>query len=133
MCAVQVLPPDSGAPPAKSIRPFAINAAKEGETYVIRLEGELDFGRCPRLERALELAEESRAGRILIDVEELGYIDAAGLHALHRACRRSASNGDRLRITRGKGNVANMFGLTALNLTLPFAPPAATPPTGSTR
>ena len=32
-----------------------------------------------------------------------------------------ASNGDRLRVTRGRGSVADMFRLTALDMTLPFA------------
>jgi anti-anti-sigma factor len=120
MSGGQVRPTESGRQPASSVRPFAIAAAQQGRTYVIRVKGELDLDKCPRLDRALEVAESSRAGRILLDLQELTVIDGAGLQALRTACRRSASNGDRLRVTRGKGKVAEMFRLTALDVMLPF-------------
>lgn len=41
--------------------------------------------------------------------------------ALVAASRRSRSNGNRLRVTRGRGSVAGMFRLTALHTTLPFS------------
>jgi anti-anti-sigma factor len=59
-----------------------IKVAKEGDTYVIRVEGELDLFERPRLERALRKAEGSHVTRILLDLEELTFIDAAGLSAL---------------------------------------------------
>jgi anti-anti-sigma factor len=99
---------------------FAIAAAKEGDSDVICVEGELDLSECPRLERALQKAEASRAIRILLDLEKLTFIDAAGLGVLVMARHRSVSNGDRLRVTRGRGNVADMFHLTALDTVLPF-------------
>lgn len=36
---------------------FAISAAEDGDTYVIRVEGELDLAGCPRLEHALREVE----------------------------------------------------------------------------
>jgi anti-sigma B factor antagonist len=99
---------------------FAITAAKEADAYVICVEGELDLSECPRLERALQKGEASHAIWILLDLEKLTFIDAAGLSVLVMACHRSASNGNRLRVTRGRGNVANMFHLTALDTMLPF-------------
>ena len=102
--------------------PFAIDAAMKADGYVIHIEGDLDLNQCPRLERALEDAESSEALRVLLDVEELTQIDAAGLHAILLASRRSASNGNRMRLTPGKGIVADMFHLTALDITLPFTP-----------
>ena len=120
MSGIQLRPTGSRRRPASSERPFAIDATQEGRTYVIRLKGKLDLARCPRLDRALEVAESSQASRILLDLQELTIIDGAGLHALRAACRRSASSGDRLRVTRGRGNVAEMFRLTALDVKLPF-------------
>jgi hypothetical protein len=38
-----------------------------------------------------------------------------------RATRRAERTGERLRVTRGKGYVADMFRLTALDRTIPFA------------
>jgi anti-sigma B factor antagonist len=99
---------------------FAITAAREGDAYVICVEGELDLSECPRLEHALRKAEASRALRVLLDLEKLTFIDAAGLSVLVMAWHRSVSNGNRLRATHGGGNVAYMFRLTALDTVLPF-------------
>lgn len=74
----------------------------------------------PRLEHALREAEASHAIRILLDLEKLTFIDAAGLSVLVMAWHRSVGNGDRLRVTRGRDSVAYMLHLTALDTVLPF-------------
>jgi anti-sigma B factor antagonist len=99
---------------------FAITAAKKGDSYVICVEGELDLFECPRLEHALREAEASHATRISLDLEKLTFIDAAGLSVLVMAWHRSVSNGNRLRTTSGRGSVAYVFHLTALDTVLPF-------------
>ncbi len=110
------------------LRPlFAIDAAREGDTSVLRVSGELDLFECPRLERALRDAEASQAVRILLDLEELTFIDAAGLSVLVAAWRRARTGKNGLQVTHGKGSVADMFRLTALDVVLPFVPLRAGP------
>lgn len=106
---------------------FRIDTAQQTGGYVIRIEGELDAGGCRDLELALAAAEQAQAGRIILDLEELTFIDAAGLTTLLEASRRSASNGNRLQMTRGNGHPADMFRLTGLDLTLPLTDPALCP------
>ena len=107
-----------------------IAAGQDGDAYVIRVQGELHVSGCPRLELALAKAEQSQARRILLDLEEVTFIDSFGLETVLKASRRSASNGNRLRITPGKGNVADMFRVSALDATLPLTnPPRAIPAT----
>lgn len=103
--------------------------AEHLDAYVVRIEGELDLAGCPELESALAGAEQSQADRILVDLDGLSFIDASGLRVLLGASRRSASNGSRLRLTRGRGEVARMFSLTLLDVTLPFTAPVG--PDGS--
>lgn len=98
-----------------------IEAGREGETYTIRLSGELDLDNADRLDEALLEAEATDASRVLLDVEDLRFIDSTGLRVILRATRRSEQTGNRLRLTRGKDYVADMFRLTALDKTLPFA------------
>ncbi|HEX3239674.1 MAG TPA: STAS domain-containing protein, partial [Solirubrobacterales bacterium] len=62
----------------------------------------------------------SAADSVLLDLEELTFIDAAGLYSLCAASSRSIEKGSRLRMTRGKGHVAAIFHLTALDAILPF-------------
>lgn len=104
-----------------------IDAAQQADAYLIRVQGELDLAGCPDLDRALGEAEQTQAGRIILDLEELTFIDAAGLGTLLKACRRSANNGNRLRLTRGKGHPAEMFRLTALDVALPLTDPSLCP------
>ena len=98
-----------------------IDATLEEDTWTIRLSGELDLGNSEQLDAALLDAEASDATRILLDVDELRFIDSTGLRVILRATRRAERTGDRLRVTRGKGYVADMFRLTALDRTIPFA------------
>lgn len=65
-------------------------------------------------------AEATGAARILLDLEELTFIDAAGLGALVAAHHRSLNDGKRLLVTAAHGDVANMFRLTALDTLLPL-------------
>jgi anti-anti-sigma factor len=105
---------------AEDDRAIEIETARQDGTYVIRLRGEFDLGSCETVDEALRAAEESDAERIVLDVDELRFIDSSGLQVILRAQRRSNSSGRRLRITRGTGHVADMFRLTALDMTLPF-------------
>ena len=94
-----------------------IDAAREEDTCTIRLSGELDLGNSEQLDAALLEAEASDASRILLDVDELRFIDSTGLRVILQATRRAERTGGRLRVTRGKGYVADMFRLTALDRT----------------
>jgi anti-anti-sigma factor len=111
----------------QSLPTLTIEAEFGPKAYVLRIEGELDMAGVPELDRALREAEETEARRIILDLEALTFIDSSGLSVLMIASRRSASNGNRLEITRGKGQPAEMFGLTALDRTLPLTDAALCP------
>ena len=106
---------------------LAIEAESQPGAYVIRITGELDLGGCPDVESALQAAERAEADRIIVDLEALTFIDSVGLATLLKASRRSASDGNRLEITRGKGQPAEIFRLTGLEKVLPLADPALCP------
>jgi anti-anti-sigma factor len=94
---------------------------------VICVRGELDIAGSPAVERALKDAEASQAQRLIIDLEQLEFIDSAGLHALLDASHRSARNGNRLQITSGTGHVARMIALTGFDKVLPLVDPCLAP------
>ena len=99
-----------------------IHTEREGDTYVVRLAGELDLAGCDLTEQALVTAEQSDAASILVDIDGLEFIDSQGLRILLRAQRRDEDSGrKRLRLTRGTGHVADLLRLTAMDQTLPFA------------
>lgn len=94
---------------------------------VIRIRGELDIAGCPTVERELEAAERSGPERLIIDLEQLEFIDARGLRVLVEAARRSAQNGNRLQIMRGSGQVPRLIQLAEAEALLPLAETAAVP------
>lgn len=100
---------------------LAIEADSRSDAYVIRITGELDRAGCPALESALREAEHTKAERIIVDLEALTFIDSVGLKTLLTTSRRSASDGNRLEITRGKGQPARILRLTGLENVLPLA------------
>lgn len=99
---------------------FGLRAGDEGAAHVIHLRGELDFVECPRLDRALADAEDSSASMVVLDCDELEFIDVAGLHLLIAASLRSRDNGDRLRITCSAIGVARLFRVSGLDAILPL-------------
>jgi anti-sigma B factor antagonist len=97
---------------------LGIEAGEEGDTYIVQLHGELDLDGCESVEAALMQAESSRAHKILLDLDRLSFIDSSGLRLLVSAASRDT--GDRLRITRGSRQVAEIFRLTTLDRLLPL-------------
>jgi anti-sigma B factor antagonist len=112
------------SPPHPFLR---IAGEHQRDAYVVRIVGELDHAGCPDLDVALEAAEQTQAGQIIIDLEQLTFIDSIGIRTLLQASRRAASNGNRLQLTRGKGHPAKMFRLTGLDEVLPFTDPSLCP------
>ena len=106
---------------------LAIEAESQPDAYVIRITGELDLAGCPELESALQEAERAHADRIIVDLEGLTFIDSVGLATILKASRRSARDGNRLEVTRGRGQPAKMFWLTGLEKVLPLADPGLCP------
>jgi anti-sigma B factor antagonist len=98
---------------------LAIEVGRDAEAYTLILHGSLDLSTTARLEAAVEAALASEAERIRLDFDGLEFIDSTGLAAVLRIKRRSDHDG-RLRMTRGTGEVAQMFRLTALDMVLPF-------------
>ncbi|MGH2954762.1 MAG: STAS domain-containing protein [Solirubrobacterales bacterium] len=108
---------------------LTIATVRDGDTYVVRATGELDLSNCAQFDREVRAAEVSDAARILLDLDGLQFIDSAGLTMIRRAMMRNERTG-RLRITRGRGYVADLFRLTAFDQTLPFAGMQETPAPG---
>ena len=99
---------------------LSVGAHREDDAYVVCVRGDLGMHECIDLEVALILAESSYERRIILDVDGLTSIDAAGLQVILEASRRSARSEGRLQMTRGRGPVAGLIRLIALEQTLPF-------------
>jgi anti-sigma B factor antagonist len=103
------------------VRPatLTIDVGRSDGTYNLALRGILDLSTSERLDSAIDAALLTDARRVSVDLDGLDFVDSTGLATILRASRRFDGNG-RLTMTRGTGEVAQLFKLTALDLVLPF-------------
>jgi anti-anti-sigma factor len=99
---------------------LTLRSTREGATHVLALSGELDLAGADLLERELERVEATDAGRIVIDLRDLDFIDSTGVRLIYMADMRSRKDSDRLTIRRGPHKVQRLFVMTDLADRLPF-------------
>jgi anti-sigma B factor antagonist len=102
-------------------RRFGVRSERAGADERVQLLGELDLSVVGSVDREMERAEAGDAARIVLDLDELEFLDASGIRLLLRLSTRSKSNGGRLRITRARSpQVQRVIELTGAAQVLPF-------------
>ena len=96
-----------------------IEIGPEAETCLVRVAGELDLANVPALERELHRILTHDLQRVILDLEDLEFIDSTGLACLVKATRHSRADGDRLRIIGATGQVDRVLRLTGVRDVLP--------------
>ncbi len=97
-----------------------LRSARDGDTHVLELLGELDIAGAPRLEQEFQDVESGDAGSIVVDLSGLEFIDSTGIRLLLMAADRCAAE-SRMTILRGPRQVHRVFEITDLVNRLPFA------------
>jgi anti-sigma B factor antagonist len=77
----------------------------------VHIIGELDIATTPQLRRTL-LEPRLQAQLVVLDLRELAFIDASGVHAIVTASLRARKIGHRLVLLRGGLDVDRVFTLT---------------------
>ena len=91
-----------------------------GGTAVITVTGEVDIATVGGLrERLFALADTSRS--VIVDLDQVSFIDAAGLGALVGAARRADIHGASLQVVCGRPRTRELFRLAGLNRRLRLA------------
>lgn len=93
----------------------------DGGRHVVRLYGELDLISAPELEREMDSICGQGAARVLLDLENIKFIDSTGLRAILAARQLCAGSGCELTLTRGSMSVQRLFKLTGLVDQLSFS------------
>ena len=93
---------------------FAIERRPSDDGAVrLVLHGELDVASCDRLRAAIE-AEEPSGRPIVVVLDDLEYLDSAGVGILLSALRRAQREGRRFRVTPGLGNARHVLDVVGL-------------------
>ena len=101
---------------------FDVTVTRDGETVTVAVHGEVDLSTCETLEKALSEAMVTPAARVVVDVDEVGFLDSTGVRALIAGWRQAEArqlsfevrnaSPQLLKIFRVTG-VADVFGLSA--------------------
>jgi len=102
-------------------RRFAVRSERAGGDERVQLLGEMDLSVIGSVDREMRRAEAGDAVRIVLDLEELEFLDASGIRLLLHLDARSKGNGGRLCITKAKSpQVQRVIELTGAGDLLPF-------------
>ena len=89
------------------------------------VSGEVDLSTAPNLTQALEEVL-GLGNQVVVDLEEVRFMDCSGLRALVQAARRAEELGaGRLHVTPGPRQVRRLFELTGAAGTVQVVPPSA--------
>jgi anti-sigma B factor antagonist len=92
---------------------FAIKSRSDKNTTTIAVSGELDLASADRLRAAIRSAENGTTRWIILDMEELTFMDSTVLNVLLEARQRASLNGDRLRFVHSRhGQVKQILAIT---------------------
>jgi anti-anti-sigma factor len=101
---------------------LVVRTAKEGDTHVISLCGELDLANASTAETALEASLGNDASQVVIDMRELEFIDSTGIALLVAALGNNDDDEIRVRFIPSTATaVTRVLELTGLSERLPLA------------
>src|ERR1700732_5209199 len=99
---------------------LTIRVRRDRGYAVVAVAGEVDIATVTRLrERLFELAASGRT--LVVDLDQVSFIDSSGLAALVGAARRAAVHGASLHVVCARPQTRQLFRLTGLDGQIPLA------------
>jgi anti-sigma B factor antagonist len=92
-----------------------IDVRHEQDRVVLGLHGELDLASAPLLQRKIESAEIGATAMVVLDLQELQFIDSTGLRIILSANERSRERGQEFAVTRGSQQVQRLLTITRVD------------------
>ena len=99
-------------------RPFRVDVQRRNDVTIVQPQGELDLATVQTLQAALDGVE--RAGRLVLDLRGLSFIDSTGLHLLVALDRRAQRDGFRLTLVAPAPPMDKAIQVSGLGQALPF-------------
>jgi anti-sigma B factor antagonist len=89
-----------------------IDVRREADRVVVRLEGELDMANAPLLKAAIEEADAAERPMLVLDMQQLEFIDSTGLRAVLWARERCQEGGRGFALTQGSPQVQRLLAVS---------------------
>jgi anti-sigma B factor antagonist len=103
----------------------SVQTEEVGEWTVARVFGDVDVATTPRLRDKLVSIVSGGRPRLVLDLDEVGFLDSTGLGLVVGLLKRTRTHGGDLRLVCTRPSVVALFELTGLDRTLPLAASAA--------
>jgi anti-sigma B factor antagonist len=95
-------------------------ADRDGWT-VVRASGDLDLTTAPRLREQVVKVVTSGQPNVVLDLEEVDFVDSTGLGVIVGLLKRTRSQGGDLRLVSTRRSLQKVLELTSLHQALPLA------------
>jgi anti-sigma B factor antagonist len=92
-----------------------INVLREPKRVVLELHGELDIVGAPLLQAEIENPEIDGTTMVVLDLQDLQFIDSAGLRVILAAHERSQQRGQAFALTPGSQQVQRLLSIAGVN------------------
>jgi anti-sigma B factor antagonist len=103
--------------------PFSVEVQRQHDAAIVKPRGELDVATVETLRAALD--DIKGAGRFVLDLRGLSFIDSTGLHLLVALDQRAQRDGFQLALVAPAPPVDRAIQVCGLGKTLPFVSPSA--------
>lgn len=88
---------------------FHIDVHQAPDRVVLRLHGELDLAGAPALAAQIQKAEANNHAALVLDLEDLSFIDSSGLRVILTAHERAQQRKAEFAVTRGSQQVQRLL------------------------
>jgi anti-anti-sigma factor len=92
-----------------------IEARTEHDRVVLGLHGELDLVGAPMLQSEIDSETVAAAPLIVLDLEDLQFIDSSGLRVILSAHERARARGQAFALTRGSHQVQRLLSIAGVS------------------
>ncbi|NDC82115.1 anti-sigma factor antagonist [bacterium] len=100
---------------------FSINVENAGDVPFVKVSGEIDVYTCPKLHKVLTEIVASGSPKVVLDLENVHYIDSTGLGTIAHAARTLSKSDGHLNVVCNRPQVRKIFeisGLSSKNISL---------------
>jgi anti-sigma B factor antagonist len=94
--------------------PLIIALREENDRMVVTMEGELDMANAPLLQSRIESGELAAAKTVVLDLQQLTFLDSTGLRVILAARELCWRRGQEFAVTPGSQQVQRLLSVTGV-------------------